>query len=105
MVKDIGRLYKYNQPKQSTPTFKKPVLYSSASHASSASNLTGTSISSKLDNKDITTNQNKSNTSNIYVIHSCVTPQGENCSVQATYTTTHLIPLNTTLTIVPVELH
>ena len=75
MVKEIGRLYKYNQLKQSTPTFKKPVLSSSAAHASSASNLTGTSISSQLDNKDITTNQNKNNTSNKDDKHSCVTPK------------------------------
>ena len=75
MVKDIGRLYKYNRPKQSTPTFKKPVLSYSAAHASSASNLTGTSISSQLDNKDITTNQNKNNTSNTDDIHSCVIPR------------------------------
>ena len=73
MIKDIVRLYKYNLPKQSTPTFKKPVLLSSATHASSASNLTGTSILSQLDNKDITKNQNRNNTSNTDDIHSCVT--------------------------------
>ena len=75
MIKDIGCLYKYNWPKQSTPKFKKPVLSSSSDHASSASNSTGTSISSQLDNKDITTNQNKSNTSNTDDIHSFVTQQ------------------------------
>ena len=89
MVKDIGRLYKYNQPKQSTPTLKKPVLSSSADHASSASNSTGTSILSQLDNKDITTDQNKNNTSNTDDIHSCVTRQN-NYSVQAKSTTTRL---------------
>ena len=62
MVKDIGRLYKYNRQNKSTPTFNKPVLSYSAAHASSASNSTGTSIPSQLDNKDITKNQNKNNT-------------------------------------------
>ena len=74
MVKDIGRLYKYNRPKQSTPTFNKPVLSSLAAHASSKSNSTGTSISYQLDNKDMTKNQNKNNTSNTDDIYSCVTP-------------------------------
>ena len=69
MVKDIGRLYKYNRPKKSTPTYKKPVLSSSAAHASSESNSTGTSISYQLDNKYITTNQDKNNTSNKDDIH------------------------------------
>ena len=75
MVKDIGRLYKYNRPKQSTPTLRKPVLSSSTAHASPESNSKGTSISSKLDNKYITKNQNKNNTSNTYYTHSCATPQ------------------------------
>ena len=105
MVKDIGIIYKYNRPKQSTPTLKKPVLSSSADHESSASNSTGTSISSQLDNKDITTNQNNNNTSNIEDIHSCVTSQKQNYSVQATSTTTRLTPLNTTRPIAPVKVH
>ena len=41
---------------KSTPIFNKTVLSSSADHASSASNLAGISISSQLDNKDITIN-------------------------------------------------
>ena len=61
--------------KLSTSTLKKPVLSSSASHTSFASNLRRTSISSQLDNKDNTINQNKKNTSNIDDIHSFVTPQ------------------------------
>ena len=73
MVKDIGRLYKYNQPNQYTPTSKKPVLSSSDAHSSSASNLTGTFISSELNNKGSTTNKNKNNTSMTYDTHSCVT--------------------------------
>ena len=83
MGKEIGRLYKNNQSKLSTPTLKKPGLSSSAAHTSSASNLTRTSISSQLDNKGITTNKKKNNTSNIDDTHSCVTPQKQNYSVQA----------------------
>ena len=104
MVKDIGRLYQFNQPKQSTPTFKKLLLSSLDAHASSGSNSTGTSISSQINNKEITTNQNKNNTSNIDDVHSCVTPQ-KNYIVQATSTTTSLTPLNITLPIAPIELH
>ena len=104
MVKYIGSIYKYNQPKNPTPTFKKPVLSSSADHPSYASNSKGTSISSQLYNKDITTNQNKNNTSNTDDIHSCVAPQKQNHSVWAASTTTHLTPINITLSIAPVEL-
>ena len=75
MGKEIGCLYKHHRSKLSNPTLKKPVLSSSAAHASSASNSKGTSISSQLDNKDITKNQNSNNTSNTDDIHSCVTPQ------------------------------
>ena len=75
MDKEIGRSYKYNWSKIFTPTLKKPVLSYSDVHKSSASNSTQTSISSQLDNKDSTTNQNKNNTSNIYDTHWCVTPQ------------------------------
>ena len=53
MVKDICSIYKYNQPKQSNTTFKKPVLSSLAAHASSEINSRGTYISSQLDNKCI----------------------------------------------------
>ena len=105
VVKDIGHLYKYTRPKQSTPKFKKSILSYSAAHASSAINLTGTSISYQLDNKYITINQNKNNTSNTDDIHSCVTTRKQNYNVQATYTTTRLTPLNITLPIAPVELH
>ena len=75
MGNGIGRIYKYNRLKQSTPTFKKPVLSFSAAHASSVSDSTGTTISSQLHNKVITTNQNNNNTSNTDDIHSCVTPR------------------------------
>ena len=105
MGKEIGRLCKNNRSKISTPTLKIPVLSFSDAHASSASNLKATSISSQLDNKDITTNQNRNNTSNTDDIHSCVTPQKQNYSVKDTSTTTCLTPLNTTLPILPIELH
>ena len=88
MVKDIGHIYKYNQPKQSIPTFKKPVLSSSAANASSASNSIRTFISYQLHTKNITTNQNKNNASNTYDIHSCVTPKKQN-----TVSRPHLQPL------------
>ena len=87
-----------------TPTLKKPVLTYSAAHTSSASNSTQTYISSQLDNKDITTNQKKINTSNKNDIKSCVT-QKTIYSVQSTSTPPRLTPLNTTLPIAPVELH
>ena len=38
MGKEIGRSFKYNRSKIFTTTLKKPVLSSSAAHASSASN-------------------------------------------------------------------
>ena len=105
MGKEIGRFFKYNQSKLYTPKIKEPVLLSSASHTSSESNSTQTSISSQLDNKEITTNKNKNNTSNTYDIHSCVTPRKQNYSVQATSTTTNLTSLNATLYLTSVKLH
>ena len=101
MVKDIGHILKYNQPKLSTLTFKKSVLSSLAAYALSANNLTGTSIFSQLDNKCITKNHNKNNTSNADDIHLCVTTR-KSYSVQATSTTNRLTILNTTLPIIPV---
>ena len=105
MEKEIGRSFRNNRSKISTPTLKKPVISSSADHTLYASNSTGTSISSQLYNKDITTNQNKNNTSNTYNIHSYVTPQKQNYSVQATFTPPRLTSLITTLHISPVYLH
>ena len=105
MSKEIDRSYKYDQPKLSTQTINNPVLSSSAAHTSSASNSTRTSTLSQHDNKDITKNQNKNNTSNTYDIHSCVTPQKQNYSVNATSTTTRLTALDTSSHISPVELH
>ena len=104
MGKEIGRFYKHNRSKLFTPTLKKYVLSSSDSHTSSASYSTQTSISYRLDNKHITTNQNKNNTSNTDGVQSCVTPQ-KNYSVQAKLTPTHLTPFNYTLPITSVKLH
>ena len=105
MGKDIGCSYKDNRSKTSTPTLKKPVLSSSATHTSSASNSTQTSISSQFENKDSITNKNKKNTSNKDDIHLFVTPQRKKYIVQATSTPPFLTPLKTTLSIAPVELH
>ena len=86
-----------------TPTIKKPVLSSWASHTLYANNSARTSILSQLDNKDSTPKKN--NNSNTDDIHSCLTPQKQNYSVQAIHTSPRLTPLNTTQPIAPVELH
>ena len=104
-AREMGHLYKNNRSKISTPTLTKSVLSSSAAHTLSASNSTGTSISSQLDNKNISTNQNKNNNSNVDEIHSCVTPQKQNYSVQSTSKPPHLTPINTTPPIATIELH
>ena len=81
MCKEIGRAYKYNRSKISSPTLKKPVLLSSANHTSYTTNLTPTIISQQLQHKDSTAIQNTVNTSNTDDIHSCVTPRKYNISV------------------------
>ena len=101
MGKDIVRSYKYNQSKISTSTLKKPVLSSSSNYTSYATSLSQTIISSQLENNDSAEIQNTSDISNTDDIHSCVTPRGKN---QATSTLPVLIPLITTLPLVPVEL-
>ena len=105
MGKEFGCCFKYNRSKISTPTLKKPVLYSSDAHTSSASNLTRTFISTHLDNKYSTIIQNKNNTSNKDDIHSCVTPQKYNYIVDDTSPPPSLTPLNTNLRISHVKLH
>ena len=69
MVKEIGCLYKNNRSKLSTTTLNKYGLSSSDAHTPSASSLTRTSISPQLDNKYITTNQNKNKNSTTDDIH------------------------------------
>ena len=75
MGKDIGRLYKNNRSKITTPIIKKPGLLSSNSHTLFASNSPQTSILSRLDNKHINTNHNKKKISNTDDTQSCVTPR------------------------------
>ena len=104
MGKEIGRSFKYNRSKISTPTLKKPVLSSSAHHTSYKTNSTRTIISYQLENKDSTAIQNMSDISNTYDIHFCVTPRKHNLSVQAKSASTSLTPLITTLPLPPVQL-
>ena len=83
---------------------EKSVLSSSADHTSYISNLTRTSISSQIDNKYSTTILKIADILNTDDIYSCVTPQKQNYSGQATYTTPpRLTPLITNLPISPVE--
>ena len=58
----------------------------------------------QVQHKDSTSIQNKVNISNTDDIHSCLTPQKLNISVQATTTPPRLTPLITTLPLLPVEL-
>ena len=104
MGKEIFHYFKYNRSKISAPTLKKPVLSSSENHTSYTTNSTRTIISSQLINKDSTAIQNMSEILNTDDIHSCVTPQKQNNSFQATYTPPRLTPLITTLPLAPVEL-
>ena len=80
MCKEIGRSFKYNRSKISTPTLKKTILSSSADHTSYTSNLKPTIISSKHENENINTIQNTTDISNKDDIHSCVTPKKNQCS-------------------------
>ena len=104
MGKEIGRYFKYNRSKISTPTHKKPVLSSSANHTSYTTNSTRTIISYQLENIDSTSIQNMTDISNTDDIQSCVTPRKHNISVHSTYTPPRLKPLITTLPLAPVEL-
>ena len=74
MGKEIGRFYKHNRPKTSSPTLKKPVLLSSANNTLYTPNSTPTIMSHQLNYEDSTSIQNKVNISNIDDIHSCVKP-------------------------------
>ena len=103
MGKEIGRSFKYNRSKISTPTLKKPVLSSSANHTLYTTNSTPTIMSHQLQHKDSTSIQNTVNISNTDDIHSCVTPRNQNISVKYTSTPPPLTPLITTLPILPVE--
>ena len=104
MGKDIGRFYKHNRPKSSSPTLKKPVLSSSANHTSCITISNPPITSHPCQHKGSASNQEKVNISNIYDIHSCVSPKRHNISVQTTSTHPRLTPLITTLYISLVEL-
>ena len=104
MGKEIGRSYKYNQPKSSSPTLKKPVLSSSA-HQSSCITISNQPVTSHpCQHKGSASNQDKVKISNTDDIHPCVTPKRHNISVRATSTPPRLTPLITTLPILSVEL-
>ena len=66
--------------------------------------MSQTIILYQLENKDSTTIQKTSDISNTDDIQSCVTLRKRNYSVQATFTTTSLTPLITTLPLAPFEL-
>ena len=66
--------------------------------------MSQTIISSQLEYKDSTAIQKTSDISNTDNIHSCVTPQNQIYSLQATYILPCLTPLITTLPLAPVEL-
>ena len=66
--------------------------------------MTRNIISSQLENEDSTAIQNMSEILNTYDIHSCVTPQKKNISVQSTSAPPRLTPLITTAPLAPVEL-
>ena len=51
MGKDIGRFYKHNRPKSSSPALKKPVLLSSANHTSCITISNPTIMSRPLQHK------------------------------------------------------
>ena len=61
-------------------------------------------MSHQLQHKDSTSIQDRVDISNTDDIHSCVTPQKHNISVQATSTPPRLTQLITTLPLLPVEL-
>ena len=86
MGKEIGRSYKYNRPKSSIPTLKKPVLSSSANHTSCITISNPPITSHPRQHKGSVSNQDKVKISNKDDIHYCVTSKRHNISVQATST-------------------
>ena len=74
MGKDIGRSLKYNRPKSSSPTLKKPVLSSTENHLSCITISNPHITSHPRQHKGSAYNQDKVNISNTDDIHSCVTP-------------------------------
>ena len=70
MGKELGRSYKYNWSKISTPALKKPVLSSLENHTAYTTNWIQTIISSQLENEDSNEIQSTSDISNTDDIHS-----------------------------------
>ena len=90
MGKDIGRFYKHNGPKSSSPKLKKPILSSSANHTSCITISNPPITSHPRQHKGSASNLDKANISNTDDIHSCVTPKihntsGSNVHIQCTY--------------------
>ena len=104
MGKEIGRSFKYNRPKSSSLTLKKPVLSSTANHTLCITISNQPVTSQPFQHQGTAPNRDKVNISNTDDIHSCVTPKINNISVQATSTPPHLTPLITTLPLTPAEL-
>ena len=104
MCRDIGRSFKYNRLKISSPTLKKPVLSFSTNHISYTTNSNPPFMPHQIQHKDSTSIQNTLDISDTDYIHSCGTSQKQNISVQATTTPPRLTPLITTLPLLPVEL-
>ena len=104
MGKDIGCSFKYNRPKSSSPTMKKPVLSSTANHTACITISNPPITSHPRQHKGSASNQDNVNISNKDDIHSCVTPKRNNISVKTTSTPPCLTQLITTLPILPVEL-
>ena len=104
MGNEIGRSFKYNRPKSSSLTLKKPLLSSTANHTSCITDSNQPVTSQPCQHTGSAPNQDRINISNIDDIHSCVTPKRHNISVPATSTPPRLTPLITTLPILPAEL-
>ena len=85
MGKDIGRFYKHNLPKSSSPTLKKPVLSSSANHTSCITISNPPITSHPHQHKGSASNIDKVNISNKDDIHSCVSPKKKIISVFRPY--------------------
>ena len=104
MGKGIGRSFKYNRPKSSSPTLKKPVLSSTSNHTSCITISNPSITPHPRQHEGSASNQDKVNISNTDDIHSCLKPKRHNISVQTTSTPPRLTPLITALPILPVEL-
>ena len=75
MEKDICRSFKYNRPKSSSPTLKKPIVSSLAHHTSCITISNPPVTSYPRQRQGSASNQDKVNISNTDDIHSCVTPE------------------------------